>query len=104
MVQAIANFENDALYQEYIEAVCSNKGYSSTIPNPDFDPNKEISADNPKTIPNPETAGDFVVRMFAEGEVALQIKRYRERKAKRAHIDPITSEVAEEVKAIKAVK
>ena len=50
----------DADVARVITAISSNYKYKSTIPNPDFDENEEVSESNPETITNPQTPAEFV--------------------------------------------
>jgi len=47
-----------------VDAVCANYHYRARVDNLDFDPTEPAHPDdNPETIDNPETAGDFTNRM-----------------------------------------
>ena len=59
----------DADVSRVFDAVCASYGWNAEVPNPDFVPD----GDEPETIPNPETQGDFthrIVRKFLADIVA----------------------------------
>jgi hypothetical protein len=64
---------NDADVQRVMDAVCSNYGYESVIPNPNFDVGQEEDpVSNPRTIDNPENQFQFsnrIVRKFLSDNV-----------------------------------
>ncbi len=54
----------DSDVSRVVTAVCKNYGYSSTIPNPNYDPElPEDPTTNPSTISNPESDFQFANRM-----------------------------------------
>ena len=54
----------DSDVDRVITALCKNYGYSSTIPNPNYNPDlPEDPVTNPATIPNPESNAQYANRM-----------------------------------------
>lgn len=49
-----------------INAVAAQYGYNPTVNNPDFDPEQPEGEDNPGTIANPVTIGQFVNKVVRD--------------------------------------
>lgn len=62
---AFLNIE-ESLYSEVVEAACNQRGFQEEIRNPDFDPQKEVSGDNPARITNPLTKEEFAAKVYLD--------------------------------------
>ena len=56
----------DAHIDRVISGVANQYGYQVTVNNPDFNEREDEGEENPRSIPNPETIGEFVNRIVRD--------------------------------------
>jgi len=70
------------------DAWADARGWTETIPNPDFNPNEEVSESNPETITNPTNKAWNVTVGWRERSELL-IRNYQ----KKVNVDPVIAAV-----------
>ena len=66
-----------------VSGVASQYGYQESLDNPNFDHLEEISGENPQTIPNPQTKGEFV-NQVVRGFLIENVKAWESKQAAEA--------------------
>lgn len=67
-----------AKVQGVVDAFCYFGNYRNYIPNPAFNPDlPEDPVTNPLTLPNPETANQFAIRMLKEDIKKVYLRHQR---------------------------
>ena len=65
MAQYCINIPDDHV-DRVISGVANQHGYQATIQNPDFNELEEEDDNNPRSLPNPETIGQFVNKVVRD--------------------------------------
>jgi len=79
-----------------VSGVANQYGYQEFLDNPDFNHLEEISGENPETIPNPQTKGQFVnqvVRGFLIDNVKAWEAKQAADAARQAAIDSVNIDI-----------
>ena len=88
----------DADVDRVLGALAANYNRPDQIPNPDFDPDQDISETNPEQIDNPETIRQFGNRMvrnfLAENVKAYEVKLAKQQAAAALNTDVSISDPA----------
>tara|TARA_B100000085_G_C18483221_1_gene488242 strand:- start:815 stop:1111 length:297 start_codon:yes stop_codon:yes gene_type:complete len=88
----------DADVDRVLGALAANYNRPDQIPNPDFDPDQDISETNPEQIDNPETIRQFGNRMvrnfLSENVKAYEVKLAKQQAAAALNTDVSISDPA----------
>ena len=88
----------DADVDRVLGALAANYNRPDQIPNPDFDPEQDISETNPEQIDNPETIRQFGNRMvrnfLSENVKAYEVKLAKQQAAAALNTDVSISDPA----------
>lgn len=79
-----------------VSGVANQYGYQEFLDNPDFNDLEEVSEENPETIPNPQTKGQFVnqvVRGFLIDNVKAWEAKQAADAARQAAIDSVNIDI-----------